>query len=846
MRMVFTIVLLCVTTAMGADPALHLGFDERPDSHLQLNGREGHINIDADTLVGLADGGTISVWVQPLAAPQGGIVNYSTGTRWEDERLVLAMNTYGGSQLLQFVLSDGDVHQQLYYNDAPSPGRWTHLAVTLDGETIALYRDGVLESAHPQRVTPNIQGVPLWIGRCQGLGADVWDGAIDEVNIYETPLDERAVLALYKQDVAGRELDTSLFESPRLRAQPIAAAGKIMLDVDARLMQPLPAGAQARVRGRSEPLLGLGRASLYLDIDEPRGDIELSVQIVDQQGNAIGNRAQTTIAWSGRDPAYGKMTILNNVVWELVNQAAGDATFALPRERWVYVRSSAAVRIDNQPVLTEAGEAMRFLAAGEHQLQSEGETIVRAIPMLQYASYASDPIIQPHGPYDWDFLEQYIIPHVNTMISSSGVSDPPELSQWAAQGKWWISMIHIPYPITQDAAGVDKVFDFWNNTPGMQHPQMAGIIIDEFGGGDSPDYDVFREAMQRLEAAHPDRRIMPYGGTFYGEDRSRRMAHVAIHGGGYAMYERYLQEAPTEAAAIDLVHGAITEPMRRWAEAMPNGAQDVAVVFGVMSQPNESLNIDPTVDFKVFMDLQMQTAVTDPAYFGLAGFQWYYSPYCDEESLRWFAQLFRHYCIEGNSDRLSDDPYKLAHVRNPDFADGAQHWTIDAAEPDSVRVDTNPNVSWLEGRYPRTPMGNTFLLMRRSADKPNTFRQTIGNLQPGRLYSMKMITGDYQHLLDEVSSEQRSAVRITIDGVEMQAEPKDQFDYPFGSCYAHIVGKFDRTHPYYMTYHWRVFRATGETAELTVSDWASDDEPGGPAGQELFYNFIEVQPYLPR
>jgi hypothetical protein len=49
-----------------------------------------------------------------------------------------------------------------------------------------------------------------------------------------------------------------------------------------------------------------------------------------------------------------------------------------------------------------------------------------------------------------------------------------------------------------------------------------------------------------------------------------------------------------------------------------------------------------------------------------------------------------------------------------------------------------------------------------------------------------------------------------------------------------------------MNYHWRVFRATATQARLTVSDWASDQDPGGPEDQELMFNFIEVQPYLER
>ena len=49
-----------------------------------------------------------------------------------------------------------------------------------------------------------------------------------------------------------------------------------------------------------------------------------------------------------------------------------------------------------------------------------------------------------------------------------------------------------------------------------------------------------------------------------------------------------------------------------------------------------------------------------------------------------------------------------------------------------------------------------------------------------------------------------------------------------------------------MNYHWRVFRAKGTMARLTVSDWEERSYCAGPTGQELMYNFIEVQPYLDR
>jgi len=44
--------------------------------------------------------------------------------------------------------------------------------------------------------------------------------------------------------------------------------------------------------------------------------------------------------------------------------------------------------------------------------------------------------------------------------------------------------------------------------------------------------------------------------------------------------------------------------------------------------------------------------------------------------------------------------------------------------------------------------------------------------------------------------------------------------------------------------HKVVFRAQDETARLTLADWAGDRDPGGPVGEELIWNFVQVQPYF--
>ena len=49
--------------------------------------------------------------------------------------------------------------------------------------------------------------------------------------------------------------------------------------------------------------------------------------------------------------------------------------------------------------------------------------------------------------------------------------------------------------------------------------------------------------------------------------------------------------------------------------------------------------------------------------------------------------------------------------------------------------------------------------------------------------------------------------------------------------------------PVWITYHWKVFRAKGKTATLTVSDWPDGKDATGPFGQEQTFNFLEIEPY---
>jgi hypothetical protein len=232
-----------------------------------------------------------------------------------------------------------------------------------------------------------------------------------------------------------------------------------------------------------------------------------------------------------------------------------------------------------------------------------------------------------------------------------------------------------------------------------------------------------------------------------------------------------------------------------------------------------------------------------PAFVGTSGLLYYLASYSDEETVRWAGRLFRHYCIEGKREVLSADPYELTHLRNGDFTRGGEGWTLSTVADDGITFRKVPGYGYFQARYPgRFNIGDWVLVTRRTARAPNTFSQEIRDLEPGRLYSFRMYTADYGELKAGKSKKQTYAMSIAIDGAEVPADRG--FQHVFGNC--HPWGDFKKRNACWMNYHWRIFRAKAPTATLTVSDWKSDKEPGGPYGQELIHNFVQVQPYKER
>jgi hypothetical protein len=583
---------------------------------------------------------------------------------------------------------------------------------------------------------------------------------------------------------------------------------------------------------------------------------------------------------------------LNNLVEVLldVTPAPGEQSFSFvrPSAGWVFVSftiqgggavqltldksTPGEVAIYPDAAAGPAREAMRHISQGPHTLQVDGpgaaalgRLTVKAIPELIYCGLGFEPHLKGYGPYDLPFLQRDVLPNVTTTIIPNGLKLPnAEIEDWHRQGKRYLVEVGIdPQARTADDHAAYWTSFFTNN------PGSDGIIIDEFivnrpisewvpiltperrarFDRERASYQLYGEAFRKIHAdtRFTNKLIYAYvggsGKKLNEEIIGTNALRSLLECGYFVSPERYLHEVSSEeksrAALREFVEG-----LDDWEAREPGVKKQMVVTFGLFSTPFISLNKQPNVDYHVWMDQQMNRVANEPSLAGLAGLNWWTSLVADEETVRFVGKLYRHYALDGNTNLLTTDPLFLHHIENADFEHGVDGWTLHPAEAGSITAKSFPRYGRMEGRYmglisPPDPehIGDTFLCLRRSEKGPNTFSQTIKNLQPGRLYSLKMIVCDYDDLIHPKArkiEDAKSIARVQIDGAETDA----------ARSFAEVSATDTEPKiPIGITYHWKIFRAQSATATLTVSDWDDPSHPAAPFGQEQAFNFLEIQPY---
>ena len=562
---------------------------------------------------------------------------------------------------------------------------------------------------------------------------------------------------------------------------------------------------------------------------------------------------------------------LNNLVSELlevasISKARESFAFTRSSEGWVFVSSTSKgtgtvrVILDKEldaVIVHDAGgnprrEGMRYVTKGEHtiQVQCKGaisveKLAVKAIPELIHCGLGFNPEIKSYGLYDMDFLKADILPNVTTLIVPNNIKlAEPVIEDWHRQGKKFVAEVGI----NSQAKTSEDHFKYWSGFY-ERNPFLDGIIINEFIVNrpvvewapltperltrmeqERQQYAVYGEAIRKMRAGDRFKNKMLYG--YVGGSGKKlnqeiigtNFIRTIIDCGYRVALERYLHEMSSEKGSEEALQ-LFLDGIADWEAKEPGVKKQMVIAFGLFSMPPGSINKQPNVDYHVWMDQQMNLTANRPGLSGIAGLEWWTSVLADEEMVRFVGKLYRHYAIEGKTEMLTKDPLFLPHIQNADFEKGTEGWTLHAVEEGSIDAKSFPRYGRIEGRYmglgrPPDPerIGDTFLRMKRNAKGPNTFSQTIKNLEPGRLYSMKMFTCDYSDLINPKAKKLDEANKfigsVVLEGVEVDA--KRSFIEMYSSSPEPKI-------PVWITYHWKVFRAKASTAKLTVSDWKNQN-----------------------
>jgi hypothetical protein len=581
---------------------------------------------------------------------------------------------------------------------------------------------------------------------------------------------------------------------------------------------------------------------------------------------------------------------LNNLVSDLlevssISHSGVRFTFKRSRDGWIFISANAkgtgTVRVlldkDLDAVVVQdgdgRGEAMRQVTGGTHALRVEctGEIsveklVVKAIPELIHCGLGFNPEIKSYGVYDLDFLKADILSNVTTLIVPNHIKlSESVIGDWHRQGKRFVAEVGI----NSEAKAAEEHFKYWSGFYDRV-PFLDGIIINEFIVNrpvsewvktmtpqrrarmeqEREQYKLYGEAFKKLRAdeRYADKTTYAYvggsGKTLNQEIIGTNFIRTIIECGYCVALERYLHEMSSEQGSKDALR-TLVDGITDWEAKEPGVKQQMVIAFGLFSMPPGSINKQPNVDYHVWMDQQMNVVANHPAMSGIGGLEWWTSTLADEETVRFVGKLYRHYAIEGKTAMLTRDPLFLMHIQNADFEKGTESWTLHPAEEGSIAAKSFPRYGRIEGRYmglgrPADPehIGDTFLWMKRSEKGPNTFSQVIRNLEPGRLYSMKMFSCDYNDLVNPKAKTREEAFKFTgsvvLEGVEVDAKRS------FAEMYS---SNPEPKIPVWITYHWKVFRARGTTAKLLVSDWPEAKAAGDGFGQEQTFNFLEIQPY---
>ncbi len=238
---------------------------------VRLSGNGEYVSLPAGIVSGLHDF-TVSAWVNPSAnSAWSRIFDFGTGT---SDYMFLTLSAGGGPVRFAITTSGNGAEQQLNAPGTLPLNTWSHVAVTLSGQTGTLYINGQPVATNPtMTLNPAALGTTSqnWIGRSQ-FPDPFLAGAVDDFQIYDHALSAADIATLASGQPGAGNVASYKFDED---------SGEVALDSSGN--------------GRNATIISQGNLSTPLWQPVPDGPITIpagstNVPVTSTAGFAIGQK----------------------------------------------------------------------------------------------------------------------------------------------------------------------------------------------------------------------------------------------------------------------------------------------------------------------------------------------------------------------------------------------------------------------------------------------------------------------------------------------------------------------------------------------------------------------------
>lgn len=594
----------------------------------------------------------------------------------------------------------------------------------------------------------------------------------------------------------------------------------------------------------------------------PPGNGNLKIALREKQSKKVIASAQYPIRALTPSCDIRKGKRLNNLVSRLVFEDAEDKEyrFSNPRTGWVFIhldKSTAETKgyLNDEEIpgiIQRSGEpfeTMRYLADGMHKVRfsgtAGGKLTVHSIPEVFTYTYPA-PQFNNLKRYYGDFMYRYLFPVINTFNYGYPIAKLPKgaFEDVIGRGKRWFS---IAVPLSPWMG--KEVYKNEVETPEELGRRLQrylhgkncinGLAYDEIEIGGVRDKHTHTQGLWSLLDEEKPVYTWSSGVKFDLSCLNADYLSACFNNGGGQgkfLFECYARTQPTEVKAQEYLEDYLNESMRLAKKMFPRSAEHSAIINGMYTKIGVyCTDCYPEVDVKRFWDLYLHRLACDRDFEGLYGIGPYALGNCDEENLRWFCRLIRHYALEGNTEMLSDRygyRYIPGHLQNGDFTQKLEHWVIQNAGDNTIRHETVGSYGTGIQKRQEPSTGNHVCVFKRDNKTPNKLFQIMKGFVPGKFYALRYAVADLAEVKAKKGTSSILELNATLEGAKIVTDSMPVAKYDF----KREVGK-------YINRHTIVFQAKKQEIKLTFSDWKNDSESGAPVGQELMLNFIQVKPY---